>query len=280
MVSHARDEFTSDYNTDATVYVEQGWDVVGAGGEKLGEVAQATDTFFVVSKGFFFPTDRYIPFSAISRVDDQKVFLSLTKDEIDARGWDDPDAVRNLNNDSVRTRSGEADTRVPADRGKIANSDYTTDPAVNDNDRYTRSDVATDRDVDDNGDVQLREERLTAEKTRAETGAVRIGKEVESHRETVDVPVDREEVDVQYNKYDSPRAASGEITNADEEIRVPVSEEDAVARKETVTTGEVDVKKRHTRETKRVSGEVREEHPVIEREGDVDVNVEGDEANR
>ena len=271
-----RDDYVRDSANDATVYVQQGWDVIGAGGEKVGEVAQATDSFFVVSKGFFFPTDRYIPFSAISRVDDAKVFLSLTKDEIDARGWDDPDASRNLENNDVGTRATNIDSGVPAGRRTIAGSDYTTDPAVDENDTYARTRATDD---DDDRDVQLHEERLTAEKTTGQTGAVRVGKKVESHRETVDVPVDREEVDVEYEKYDNPRAASGGFTDDNEEIRVPVTEEDAVARKETVTTGEVDVKKRRVRETKRVSGEVRKERPVIEREGDVDVNVEGTDAD-
>ncbi len=257
---------------DYVFIVDRKKDMIVSGGEKVGEVAQATDSFFVVSKGFFFPTDRYIPFSAISNVDDAKVFLSLTKDEIDARGWEDPDAVRNLDNNDVGTRATNVDSGVPAGRRTIAGSDYTTDPAVDDNDTYTR---ARTTDDDDDRDVQLHEERLTAERTTGETGAVRVGKKVESHRETVDVPVDREEVDVEYEKYDSPRAASGEITSDDEEIRVPVSEEDAVARKETVATGEVNVDKHRVRETKRVSGQVREERPVIEREGDVDVNVEG-----
>jgi len=228
--------------------VEEGWDIVDAAGEKIGEVAQTYATFFVVSKGFFFPTDRYIPFSAVSRVDDDCAYLDLTKDEIDSRGWDNPDTVRNIDTSDV---SGYDQTRATA-----MDTEYGTDAALS-----------------GQKDIELREERLKASKEREQTGSVRIGKDVETERETIEVPTERETVDVEYHPYDEARQASGDLT--EDEVRVPVTEERVRAEKETVATGELQVNKRREQDTQRVSADVRKERARVEREGDVDVDTEG-----
>lgn len=268
-----------------TMYVEEGWDVVDAAGEKIGEVAQTYDTFFVVSKGFFFPTDRYIPFSTVSRVDDECAYLDLTKDEIDSRGWDDPDTVRNLGRTDVtgydRTRVSNMDTGFGTNQTPTAGTGYGANPALSDQEDYELNRTARDTGktgTRDREDVELREERLRANKERAQTGSVRVGKDVETERETIEVPTTRESVDVEYHAYDKPRTASGDLT--EDEIRVPVTEERVRADKETVTTGEIRVNKRRQQETKRVTGEVRKERPYVEREGDVDVDTEGVDVNK
>ena len=49
-------------STDITT----GADVFGADGEKVGTVAAVYPGYIVVEKGFFFPTDYYIPMSAVA----------------------------------------------------------------------------------------------------------------------------------------------------------------------------------------------------------------------
>jgi len=68
--------------------IPEGTDVIGADGDKVGKVVAAEASYIVVEKGFFFPTDYYIPTRAINNFDGEKVYLSVTKDEALNQGWD------------------------------------------------------------------------------------------------------------------------------------------------------------------------------------------------
>lgn len=70
----------TDYNQEQWT-VTEGADVVGSDGDKVGEVVNAYPDYIVVKKGFFFPSDYYIPSSAIANVDEGHVYLNVTKDE-------------------------------------------------------------------------------------------------------------------------------------------------------------------------------------------------------
>src|ERR671913_294940 len=65
-----------------------GDDVYGSDGDKVGTVAEVQSSYIVVEKGFFFPTDYYIPTSAVANFDGDKVYLSVTKDEALNQEWD------------------------------------------------------------------------------------------------------------------------------------------------------------------------------------------------
>ena len=51
--------------------------------QNLGHIAEIYPDSFLVHKGFFFPKDRYIPYSAIKAVEDDRVVLSMSADEAD-----------------------------------------------------------------------------------------------------------------------------------------------------------------------------------------------------
>src|SRR5947209_1678031 len=68
--------------------IAEGTDVLGADGGKLGSVVAVEPTYVVVEKGFFFPTDYYIPTSAIANHDGSTVYLTVSKDEALHQGWD------------------------------------------------------------------------------------------------------------------------------------------------------------------------------------------------
>ena len=68
--------------------IEHGSNVYGADDEKGGDVSEVQDTYIVVSKGLFFPSERSIPTSAITRVEHDHVYRNLTKDEVKAHDWD------------------------------------------------------------------------------------------------------------------------------------------------------------------------------------------------
>jgi hypothetical protein len=67
--------------------ISGGMDVVGSDDEKVGDVADLQGDYVVVRKGFFFPSNYYIPTSAISAVSD-RVHLDVTRDEALNQGWD------------------------------------------------------------------------------------------------------------------------------------------------------------------------------------------------
>src|ERR1700737_3665217 len=54
----------------------------------LGHVADNYEDSFLIHKGFLFPTDRYLPYSAIISVENDRVKLSMTKDEVMEKEWE------------------------------------------------------------------------------------------------------------------------------------------------------------------------------------------------
>jgi len=125
--------------------------------------------------------------------------------------------------------------------------------------------------------IQVKEERLHAEKRPVETGEVTVRKEVHTETKTLEVPVQREEVVIERNPVHGRAAtegvAAGDIREG-EEIRVPVREEQVTVSKEPVVTEEVTVGKRVVKDTERVSGQVRKEEVKVDRTGDVDVKTD------
>jgi uncharacterized protein (TIGR02271 family) len=204
--------------------IQTGTDVYGSDGEKVGTIAGIADNYFVIEKGFIFTTDIYVPMSAVARVDDDKVMLSMTKDQVENEDW----------------------TREPAEEVPAMGAA----PAYTDVDTGARSAV-TDRDV-----LERREERLVVDKDVEKAGDVRVGKRVVEQQQSVDVPVTREEVTIDRRSVDRP--ATGE-TLTDESIDVPVYEERVEAAKEARVVEEVEVGKTATTDTERVEGTVRRE---------------------
>ncbi|MBA3276399.1 MAG: hypothetical protein H0T72_11455 [Chloroflexia bacterium] len=80
---------------DSEWTIEVGADVIGICGHKVGEVVSVRDDVIVVEKGFFMPTDFYIPKSAIQRNNEHGLYLNVSKNDALHRGWDvDPRLAR------------------------------------------------------------------------------------------------------------------------------------------------------------------------------------------
>jgi uncharacterized protein (TIGR02271 family) len=124
---------------------------------------------------------------------------------------------------------------------------------------------------EDRARVQLREEELRARKETVQTGEAVVRKDVVTERQSVDVPVTREEAYVERRPVTPHPADSADFGTGREEIRVPVREEQVRVEKRPVVTEEVTVRKQPVRETERVSGTVRKEVARVERTGDVPV---------
>ena len=110
------------------------------------------------------------------------------------------------------------------------------------------------------------EERLEVEKRPVERGAVEVRKTVETEQQTVPVELTREEVHVEQRDVPARPASEADVAGAFEEgtIRVPVRGEEAVARKETVVTGEVVIDKSKTTQTEQVTNTVRRERVEVD----------------
>jgi len=128
----------------------------------------------------------------------------------------------------------------------------------------------SDARISDDQTVQLREEELQPRKQSAETGRVRVGKDIVEEQQTLEVPLTREEVTVERRPVNRQPADSA-VGEGNDTIRVPVHKEQVSVDKRAVITAEINVGKRHVQETQQVSGTVRREEARIEHEGDVDL---------
>jgi uncharacterized protein (TIGR02271 family) len=121
--------------------------------------------------------------------------------------------------------------------------------------------------------IQVKEERLRAEKRPVDAGEVRIHKEVHTETRNIEVPVQREEVVIERTPMHG-KAVAGDIREG-EEIRIPVREDQVNVVKDAVVTEEVRVGKRVVQDTEHVSGQVRKEEVHVDRQGDVEVRDRG-----
>lgn len=84
----AGDAGSVDDDDDREWTIEVGTDVIGACGRKVGEVIAVRPDHIVVEKGFFMPTDFYIPKSAIEGNDEHGLYLNVTREQALHHGWD------------------------------------------------------------------------------------------------------------------------------------------------------------------------------------------------
>lgn len=149
---------------------QTGMSVIGSDGGKVGEIDAVEQDYFVVRKGMFFPSDHYIPFSAVETYDDDAVYLSVTKEEALDQQWGQPPVA---STDAYAESTFEDDS-------------YATD-------RIDRN-VGT---YDDDTTIEVREETLAARTREVERGAVRVEKHVIEEEQTLEVPVTEEEVHIE-----------------------------------------------------------------------------------
>jgi uncharacterized protein (TIGR02271 family) len=231
---------TSDIVTGSEVY--------GSDGGKVGTVAEINPGYIVVEKGFFFPTDYYIPSSAISTYDNGQVYLNVAKDAALHSGWDTvPDTTAYLG-----TAAGTED----------ATASYVETAGVTTADEEIR--------------IPVMEEELTATVRPREAGAVRIEKDVVTEERTLEVPVVEEQIRVERRNVDRPLTAADTATFEETIIEVPLRTETVDVQKQTRVAEEIVVSKEAVQRTERVSDTVRREEVIVDEDAVVDPTlVEG-----
>ena len=206
----------------------EGMTVYGADGEKVGKVVAVDPGYVVVEKGFFFPTDYYIPASAIANIDEDHLYLTVSKEEALHQGWDQP----------------------------LTATSYATDTAY-----------ATDAVGGGGGErvrVPVHEEELTATTRPVEAGKVRIEKDVVTEERTLDVPVTEERVRVSRVAVDREAPVDDPTAFQEGVIEVPLRREEVDLQTRTRVAGEVEVEKEAVQRTERVGGTVRREEVRVD----------------
>jgi len=225
--------------------IDHGWDVFASDGEKVGDVQEVHPNYLVVSKGFFFPTERYVPVSAITDVREERVYLSFTKDQVDSQGWDTiPDDTSTM---TTGTTSYTDTDRTYADTDATLNTSRT-------------SGLTTDEDVR----IPVMEEQLSVGKHEVRRGLVRVRKDVVTEQQSVNVPLREEQVHVERH------AVTGDYTDVptnafqETEIEIPLRGEEADVTKRTVVREEVEINKDVVERNQQVSDSVRREEVFVE----------------
>ena len=117
--------------------------------------------------------------------------------------------------------------------------------------------------------MELREEELDVDTRQVQAGEVRVRKEVHTEQRSIEVPVTREEVVIERHPVAGREASSQSI--GEDEVRIPLMEEEVDVQKRAVVREEISVGKRKVQDTETVSDTVRREEARIESQGDVGI---------
>ncbi|HEV2529216.1 MAG TPA: DUF2382 domain-containing protein [Thermomicrobiales bacterium] len=295
-------------STNQDWVVQPGTNVYGSDQNKIGEVDDIQDGYLIVRKGFFFPKDHYIPFSAIANHTEDSIYLNVTADEATNQQWDtQPEgyvdrsmtsgatggtttayAANDLDNAAVPGTTGSgamgadrADDQLFGDTG-VADTATTTDAyaasttgttgVANESAPFEHSNHGTGH-IDESDDIRVPvvEEELAARTRGVERGQVHVETRVSEAEQTLEVPVTEERVRVDRVRVN--RDATAEDLSVDgATIDVPVYGEEVDVDKRARVVEEVQISKEAVQETRAVSDTVRRE--------DVDVIEDTDTTGR
>ncbi|WP_125107938.1 DUF2382 domain-containing protein [Gulosibacter massiliensis] len=239
-------------------------DVYDSEGGKVGSVGQVyvddqtqEPKFVTVNMGLFGTKETFIPFSA-TNYSPEGLKVPFTKAYIKDAPNIDVDGHLSVEEehrlwDYYSTDTGTGTGRHGTDTGRTG-----TDAG------------GRGADAGDAAKMVAHEERLKVGTQEREAGQVRLRKRVRTEHQTVEVPVQREELVVDREKVDPNSAearSAGTIDGAgQQEETVTLREERPVVDKETVVTEKVNVGKRTVQDTETVSDEVRKEEIDVEGE--------------
>ena len=222
-----------------------GYEVYDNSGEKIGKV----DDLFVdesdqpeyigVKMGFLGMSSTLIPLDA-TQVDDANSRIEVSMDK---------DTVKNGPTfDDDRQITPDFENEVHSYYG-LQRTESTEEPAA----YGTYPPQTTD---EDELRVQRSEEELRAGTREREAGALNVRKRVVTERQSIEVPTRREEVSVERVPVEG-EASEAQI--GDDEVRIPVTEEEVVVEKRPVAKEEVRIRKDVVEDTEVVEEEVRKE---------------------
>ena len=265
-----------------------GVEVYDRHGEKIGKV----DDLFVdendqpeylgVKMGFLGMSSTLIPWELV-RADGNGDRIEVSVDKATAKegpSFNDDEDITPEYEERVRGHYGLGGLQGSADRGTYG--EYYSDegregevgPGVRMGDTETgefrghgREQEGVDQPGDDLEDedelrVQRSEEELRAGTREREAGAVKVRKRVRTDREQIRVPKRREEVHVERVPVEGREASEAEI--GEDEVVMPVTEEEVVTEKRPVAKEEIRVRKESVQDEEIVEEDVRREEVEID----------------
>jgi uncharacterized protein (TIGR02271 family) len=264
-----------------------GYEVYDPAGEKIGKVddlfLDETDQpeYIGVKMGFLGTRSTLIPWELVSSTDDEDTTITVDTDKDRAKNsptFDDDREITPEFENEVHSYYGlEYGTETRGSYGGYygeTTGNGTAGPGMTMGDReggeFREHSPAAEgvagegyEDLEDEDElrVQRSEEELRAGTREREAGALRVRKRVRTDREQIEVPTRHEEVSVERVP------ASGEATEAEigeDEVVVPVTEEEVVVDKRAVAKEEVRINKDVVEDTETVEEDVRREEVEIE----------------
>lgn len=219
--------------------LQQGMTVYGFDGDKIGDVDVIEVEYFIVRKGFFFPEDHYIPFSAIQSVDGEDVVLNVTKDDALNQEWNQVPAAGGTYVDSAN--SGEVYNDPAMGVTDVDSEEYvagtTEDPAYGNQNVVPGEETYVDTDPAYLNNDAARTDLGETEVTDADRGTEAWGQA--TLREDAGTPVDRSDVehetidvveeDLDYTKREVDRGAvrvDKHVVEEERSVDVPITEEE------------------------------------------------------
>jgi uncharacterized protein (TIGR02271 family) len=273
-----------------------GYTVVDEGGSKIGKVDDLfldendQPEYFGVKTGFLGTSSTLIP-ADVTTTDEANQTISVSSDKNtvkDGPAFDDDREITPEYENEVRSYYGLGSVDTTEDRGAYGDYDgehsgagttgTTTAGTVGsgmsmgdtETGEFREHDRADEGPAQSRGDdlededelrVQRSEEELVAGTREREAGSMRIKKRVRTDRERIEVPTRHEEVTV------ARVPVEGEATEAqigEDEVSVPVTEEEVVLDKRAVAKEEVRVRKEAVEDTEIVEEDVRREEVDVE----------------
>ncbi len=217
--------------------IRTGMTVHSADGQRLGKVIACREDSIVIEKGIFFPVDYTCRPDDVAEVRGDDLVLRLSKEQLEGN---ESRAGSEIGTEIAREERGSMGKGV----GRAA----------------AKSDVH----------VPVSEEQLDVQKRARKAGEVRVSKQVHTEEKQVTVPVTREEVHVDRVPAGSREATGNEARFAQENVSVPVMEEEVELRKRPVVREEVRIHKESHEEQRPVHASVRREEVDIDQDKDDD----------
>ena len=262
--------------------------VVDRSGEKIGKVDDLfldendQPEYFGVKMGFLGTSSTLIP-ADITTVDEERGFVevSQSKDSVkNGPAFDDDREITPEYENEVRSYYGLGTASGTEDRGTYANYSSGDPGAVGpgmregdtetgefrghaEEDEGVAQTSGSDLEDEDELRVQRTEEELAAGTREREAGQLKVRKRVRTDRERIEVPTRHEVVSVERVPVE------GDVSEAEigeDEVRVPVTEEEVVVEKRPVAKEEVRIRKDVVSGTETVQEDVRREEIEVEDE--------------
>lgn len=225
-------------------------------GEKIGAIENLDDDNLVIERGWLFRHAFSIPYDDIEDIREDQVIVRERRADFEERttaeSWDTGESDLTGRASQMGERAGgrveEAGERLGEKTRKAG-------------ERFDEATGYRGREEEETR-IPVREEELQADKRMRES-EVNIRKEVRTETQHLEVPVQKEDVIIERKPADETTDISGKAFE-EEDIRIPVREEEVEVSKRPVVKEEVRVRKEARTETEPVSGEVRKEEVKVE----------------